>query len=154
MLKLAFRLLVVGSALTAAGCTPAAETPVPSGVHVETLQTLRLVVHGTASARPTPSCDSASASTPVYVRITDEISGDISLRPTRGAAVLHVQELSTNKTWCAMTRDDGTGAVIQDLFPGGVFAISVEATGAAATTAASHASAAAPTPVEVVVERL
>jgi hypothetical protein len=149
MLKLAVRLLAVGSALTAVACAPTAEANdpvVPSGAHVETLQTLRLVVHGTAAARPTASCNSAPSSPPVYVRINDEISGDFTLRPTKGVAVLHVQELSTSKTWCAMTRDDGTGAVIQDLFPGGIFAISVDGE-------ATRGSA-APTPFEVVVERL
>jgi hypothetical protein len=142
MLKISIRLLTLVSAAAAVGCAPA-EIPVPSGVHVETLESLRLVVHGTAAARPSASCDSAPASPPVYVRLNDEISGDITLRPTRGVAVLRVQELATSKTWCAMTRDDGTGAVIQGEFPGGVFAISVE--GARSSGAA---------PFEVVVERL
>ncbi len=117
--------------------------PVPSGAHVETLEKLRLVVHGTAAARPSPSCGSMPSSPPVYVRLTDDISGGFTLRPIRGPAVLHVQELATSKTWCAMSRDDGTGAVIEGEFPGGVFAIRVEGDGAAG-----------PTPFEVVVERL
>jgi hypothetical protein len=144
MLKISIRLIALISAAAVAACAPV-DTPAetPSGAHVETLQTLRLVVHGTASARPSASCGSVPSSPPVYVRLTDEISGDFTLRPLKGAAVLHVQELATSKTWCAMTRDDGTGAVIEGEFPGGVFAIRVEGE-----------SVSGATPFEVVVERL
>ncbi len=146
MLKASIRLIALMSAATSVAACAAAETPAPSGAHVETLQTLRLVVHGTASARPSASCGSVPSSPPVYVRLTDEISGDFTLRPLKRAAVLHVQELATRKTWCAMTRDDGTGAVIEGEFPGGVFAIRVEGDGVSGATPFE--------PFEVVVERL
>lgn len=40
--------------------------------------------------------------------------------------MLHVQELATNKTWCVMSKGDGSGAMIPGEFPMGVYAISVE----------------------------
>jgi hypothetical protein len=132
------------SALLSLACSPAKST-LPAGARVEILQTQRLVLHGTASAHPeSATCASShDASTPQYLQLNEDITGNIALRPVGGVAVLHLQELATNRTWCVMTHDDGTGATIPGDFPGGVYAVRVEG---------SHA--ATPTPYAVVVEKL
>ena len=140
--------LVVPLALLAtfAGACAPARSALPADARVEILQTERLVLHGTASASPAgASCTSAGAagSRPVYLQLNEQTNGNILLRPTAGVAVLHVEELATNRTWCVMTHADGTGAAIPADFPGGVFAISVEASRAAGSL-----------PFEVVFERL
>ena len=46
---------------------------------------------------------------------------NVTLRPTRNVAVLHVAQLGTQKTWCVMTKGDGLGASIPADFPRGVY---------------------------------
>lgn len=137
-------ILLALPALAALGCAPA-KTGLPEDAHVEILQTQRLVLHGTAAAHPeSANCtSSAGAAEPRYLRLNEDITGNFALRPVAGVAVLHLQELATNRTWCVMTHDDGTGATIPGDFPGGVYSITVEG---------SHSTA--PTPYAVVVEKL
>jgi hypothetical protein len=122
------RLLVV-SALVAGsilGCSTGGA--LPPGAHVETLQTRQIVLRGTAAANPASvSCAQRSgASTPQYLELKEDMTAAVVLRPIAGVALLHVQELASNKTWCVMSKGDGTGATIQGEFPLGVYAISVE----------------------------
>jgi hypothetical protein len=142
MRELALRAIGLVS-LALAACAPA-QTPasLPPGAHVETLQFQRIVLRGTASAHPgDASCASAPASTPVYLQLNEETEGNIVLRPIRAAAVLHVEELATSRTWCVI-QERGAGATIPGQFPQGVYAISVDGS-----------RAAEPTPFEVAFER-
>ncbi|HEY8089659.1 MAG TPA: hypothetical protein VIF09_17485 [Polyangiaceae bacterium] len=150
MLKLGIPRVALVSALAAASAlgTFACSTTrgaVPPGAHVEILQTAKLVLHGTAAAHPeSANCASgAAAATPQYLQLNEDMTGNIGLRPIGGVAVLHVQELASNRTWCVMTHGDGAGAGIPGDFPSGVYAITVEG---------SHSDAA--TPYAVVVERM
>ena len=144
MLKSAVPVLAVVAALSAFACSPA-RSAVPAGAHVEILQTQKLVLHGTAAPHPaSASCASgAPTSTSRFLQLNEETTGNLMLRPIGREAVLHLQELATNRTWCVMTRPDGTGAVIPGTFPGGVYSIAVEG---------SRSEAAAP--YEVVFERM
>jgi hypothetical protein len=150
MMKLGVPRVVLASALTALSaiaalaCTPA-RSALPPGAHVEILQTQKLVLHGTAAAHPeSATCASSGpAASPQFLQLNEDITGNIGLRPTGGTAVLHLQELATNRTWCVMTHADGTGASIPGDFPGGLYAVTVE--GSRSDT---------PTPYSVVVERL
>ena len=122
-----------------------AKRPAAPGAHVEILQTASLVLHGTAAPHPaSASCAASTAeSTTRYLQLNEDTTANIVLRPTGGVAVLHVQELATNKTWCVMTRGDGTGATIPGEFSRGVYSINVEG---------SHSDGA--TPYAVVFEKL
>ncbi|HEY3821020.1 MAG TPA: hypothetical protein VGL81_27840 [Polyangiaceae bacterium] len=130
--------------LTLLACSPA-RSAVPADAHVEILQTQKLVLHGTVAPHPaSASCaSSAAGSAPQYLQLNEDTMGNIVLRPTGGAAVLHVQELATNKTWCVTSAGDGSGATIPGEFPGGVYSITVEG---------SHSEG--PTSYAVVFERL
>ncbi|HEY1691982.1 MAG TPA: hypothetical protein VGG39_07460 [Polyangiaceae bacterium] len=141
---LAIAAMTISASVLSLACAPAKST-VPPGARVEILQTQRLVLHGTAAAHPeSATCASShDGSTPQYLQLNEDMTGNIALRPVGGVAVLHLQELATNRTWCVMTHDDGTGAAIPGDFPGGVYAITVEG---------SHAVA--ETPYAVVVEKL
>lgn len=150
MLKLGLARLVSLSALVAfSGAASLAcstsHPALPPGSHVEILQTQKLVLHGTAAPHPeSATCaSSAAAGAPQYLQLNEDITGSIGLRPTGGVAVLHVQELASNRTWCVMTHGDGAGAAIPGDFPGGTYAITVEG---------SHSEA--PTAYSVVVERM
>jgi hypothetical protein len=136
-------ILALLPALGALACSPA-KSAVPAGAHLEIMQTQRLVLHGTAAAHPeSATCASGSAaSTPQYLQLNEDITGNFALRPVGGVAILHLQ-LATNRTWCVMTHDDGTGATIPGEFPGGVYSVTVEG---------SHSIA--PTPYSVIVEKL
>jgi hypothetical protein len=137
-------LVAVIPALAAIACSPA-RTALPPDAHVETLQTASLFLHGTAAPHPaSASCaSSATESTTRYLQLKEDTTANIVLRPTGSVAVLHVQELATNKTWCVMTRGDGSGATIPGEFPGGVYSITVEG---------SHSDT--PTPYSVMFEKL
>jgi len=78
-----------------------------------------------------------------FLQLNEETTGNFVLRPAAGVAVLHVEELATNRTWCVLTHGDGTGGTIQGEFPSGIYAITVQA---------SHTNA--PTPYSVVVEKM
>jgi hypothetical protein len=150
MLKIGLVRLLSVSALAALSATASlacstSRPAIPPGAHVEILQTQKLVLHGTAAAHPESATCASSASTaaPQYLQLDEDITGAIGLRPMGGVAVLHVQELASNRTWCVMTHGDGTGASIPGDFPGGVYAITVEG---------SHSDA--PTAYSVVVERM
>jgi hypothetical protein len=130
MSSLSARLLLLASAFAAGaslGCS-GSHGAVPDGAHVATLQTERIVLRGTAPANPaSASCANTSgASTPQYLELKEDVTANVVLRPLAGVAVLHVQELASNKTWCVMSKGDGTGAMIPGQFPMGVYAISVE----------------------------
>ena len=137
-------LLALASALAAVACSPA-RTALPPDAHVETLQTASIVLHGTAAAHPaSASCaSSGTESTTRYLQLKEDATANIVLRPVGGVAVLHVQELASNKTWCVMTRGDGSGATIPGEFPSGIYSITVEG---------SHSDT--PTPYSVVFEKL
>jgi hypothetical protein len=125
-------------------CSPS-RSPLPPGARLEILQTEKLVLHGTAAPHPqSASCASRTrdASTR-FLQLNEDTTGNFVLRPTAGVAVLHVEELATNRTWCVMTQGDGNGGTIPGEFASGIYAITVEC---------SHSDT--PTPYSVVVERM
>lgn len=131
-------------ALGVLACSPA-RNALPPGAHVEILQTQRLVLHGTAGPHPESATCASSTTGPAtrFLQLNEDTTANIVLRPTGGAALLHVQELAHNQAWCVMTRGDGAGAILPGEFPSGVYAITVES---------SHS--AVPTPFSVVIEKL
>jgi hypothetical protein len=140
-------LLSAVAALPALGllaCSPA-RSALPPNAHLEILQTEKLVLRGTAAPHPeSASCaSSARDATTRYLQLNEDTTANIVLRPTGAVALLHVEELATNRTWCVMTRGDGTGATIPGEFPSGIYAITVEG---------SHSDA--PTPYSVAIEKL
>jgi hypothetical protein len=142
-----FALVSALAAISASGllACSSSRSALPPDAHVEILQTDKLVLHGTAAPHPqSASCASSTrdASTR-FLQLNEDTTGNFVLRPTAGIAVLHVEELATNRTWCVMTHGDGTGGTIPGEFPGGIYAITVEG---------SHSDA--PTPYSVVVERM
>jgi hypothetical protein len=125
-------------------CSPS-RSPLPPGARLEILQTEKLVLHGTAAPHPqSASCPSSArdASTR-FLQLNEDTTGNFVLRPIGGVAVLHVEELATNRTWCVMTHGDGTGGTIPGEFSSGIYAITVEG---------SHSET--PTPYSVVVEKM
>lgn len=126
-------------------CSPA-RSPVPADAHVDILQTDSLVLHGTAAPHPgsaTCASGTSSGATKHFLQLDEDTTASFVLRPTGGVSVLHVQQLATNRTWCVLTHDDGTGGTIPGEFPSGVYAITVEGSGSKA-----------PMPYSVVVERM
>lgn len=126
------------------GCAPA-RGALPPDARLDILQTDKLVLRGTA---PPHTAGASCASSPRdattrYLQLDEDTTANFVLRPTGGIAVLHVEALANDKTWCVMARAAGTGATIPGEFPAGIYAITVEG---------SHSSA--PTPYAVVVERL
>jgi hypothetical protein len=124
--------LVLGSAACASP-----HDVVPSGAHVETLQTRSIVLRGTAPAHPGSASCGSSAANPSHahlLELKDDTTGDIVLRPTSGPAVLHVALLGSTKTWCVTSQGDGDAA-IPGAFAAGVYSISVEGSGSRAPLA-------------------
>jgi hypothetical protein len=142
-----FPLVSALAAISASGllaCSPS-RSPLPPDARVEILQTDKLVLHGTAAPHPeSASCASNARDTStVFLQLNEETTGNFVLRPTAGVAVLHVEELDTNRTWCVMTHGDGTGGTIPGEFPSGTYAITVQGSRSAAAT-----------PYSVVIERM
>jgi hypothetical protein len=121
--------VLLASVATAAGlgCS-SARGAVPPGAHVEVLQTERIVLRGTAAANAaSASCaDPSGRAEPQYLELKEDAAANVILRPIAGVAVLHVRELASSRTWCAMSPGDGAGAAIPGEFPAGVYAISVQ----------------------------
>src|SRR6516225_7367581 len=110
--QIAFPLLAAMTpiALGVAGCVSSGAT-IPPGAHVETLQTRSLVLRGTAPAHPGSASCASPAAAPEHahlLELKDDTTGDIVLRPTGGAAVMHVALLGSSKTWCVTTKGEGT----------------------------------------------
>lgn len=131
-MSMPLRALVLAPALLAVACG-SSQGNVPEGAHVEAVQTQRLVLHGkTHGNGGTLSCSTPSTgAAPSYFELKEDSTANIALRPMNGVAMLHVTSLATQKTWCAMTRPDGTGATIPGDFASGVYAIDVESASAA-----------------------
>jgi hypothetical protein len=120
------------AAIGTGACAPS-QGVIPEGAHVEMVQTQRVVLHGTAqNSAGTLSCSSPKkAGSPSYFELKDDATANIALRPMAGVAMLHVTNLATQKTWCAMSRPDGTGATIPGEFASGVYAVDVQSSGGA-----------------------
>jgi hypothetical protein len=137
-------LLALVSAPILVACSHS-RSALPPDAHLEILQTEKLVMHVTAAPHPeSASCASSKRdSSTRFLQLNEDTAGNFVLRPTAGVAVLHVEELATNRTWCVMTHGDGLGGTIPGEFPSGVYAITVQG---------SHSDA--PTPYAVVVEKM
>ena len=117
-------------ALAAAGC--AEHSAALPGVPVHPLMTETLRLHGTAS--PTLVNMACSATAPAkpsnVLELADDTRVTILLGPQAGEpalplTMLHLTHLETNRTWCVMTRADGTPAAIGGELPSGQYAVSV-----------------------------
>ncbi len=125
---------------------------VPEGAHVDILQTEQLVLRGSSPTRlDRVACDKAApAAAQHLLELRDDTNGSFRLRPAAGerglqVAMLHITNLDSNRTWCAVVAPDGSPALIPGGFPSGTYAISVSA---------ASAGQSPPPRYEVVVQRL
>jgi hypothetical protein len=123
---------VLGLTLVGAGCAAQSHAAAPAGVPVQALIADRLTLRGTASPTLTnPSCDTSTSLQPSHVfEMPEESQAMIRLTPSLGegplpTAMMHVTNLDTNKTWCVMTKPDGTPATIAGDLPSGMYSVSV-----------------------------
>jgi hypothetical protein len=120
-------LLFIGSIL--AGCTTSGGT-VPSNMHVEVLQTSKIVLRGTADASlERASCQGTVPTSPKHMlELKEEMLAKVTVRPAAeghlASAVLHVVHVESSRSWCA-TMGDNSYASIPGSFPAGTYAISV-----------------------------
>ncbi|HEY2510724.1 MAG TPA: hypothetical protein VGI39_07705 [Polyangiaceae bacterium] len=140
---------VFGLALAGAGCATS-HAVIPPGTPVQALIADRLTLRGTAE--PTllnPSCSAAAPAKPAHIfELPEETRAMIMLAPPGAepqlpATMLHVTNLDSNKTWCVMSKPDGSPATIAAEFPSGHYAVSV-----------AEVNGAAPRKYEVRVEKL
>lgn len=113
------------------GCAGSARGDLPANARVDTLQTGSIVLRGVADADPRgPNCASAELPAKHLLELKESLVGKLQLRQSLKSsealvAVLHVKHLDSNKTWCVMTKPDGTLPTIPGEFATGVYAISV-----------------------------
>jgi hypothetical protein len=131
-----------------AGC--AGSTAALPGVPVHPLMTETLRLEGTATPTlASPSCSAPTLAKPANVlELTDDTRVTIRLaapsgEPALPVTIMRLTHLETNRSWCLVTRADGTPAMIGGEFPSGQYAVSV-----------SEMSSATPHHYEVRVERL
>ena len=112
------------------GC--AGGTPIPADARVETMQTDKMVIRGTAEATAeSPSCKMSPLPAKHFVKLeAPKTNGHVLLRPALGQpklelAVLHLTHMESNRTWCVQSTADGSAASIPAEFPYGTYAISV-----------------------------
>jgi hypothetical protein len=116
-------------AVAVTGC--ASGTPVPADARVETMQTDKMVLRGTAEASDkSPSCKMDALPAKHFVKLQAKTLAHLMLRPALGQpklelAVLHVTHLESNRTWCVQSTADGSPASIPGEFPYGTYAIGV-----------------------------
>lgn len=126
MLTTRLSVVLVPALFAVAACAPS--QTVPADANVQTLQTQSVVLRGTAPANGgSLSCaDAAPGGSASYLELKEDVTANVALRPMAGVAVLHVTNVATHKTWCVMTKGDGTGAMIPGEFGMGVYAIDVQ----------------------------
>jgi hypothetical protein len=124
--------IVVGLAgLGVVGCASSG-AQLPAGVPVHGLVTNTMTLHGTAEATLTSAtCTVAAPASPKHViHLEEETRATVLLGPEKGHAplpvsMLHITHLESNRTWCVMTKSDGTPAAIAAEFPSGNYLVSV-----------------------------
>lgn len=124
------------AALALGGC--ATHATAPAGVPVHGFVADSLVLHGTAEPTLTSaSCSAAAPTSPKHiVHLDEETRATIFLGPEKGqpllpVSMLHITHLDTNRTWCVMTKSDGTPAALVGEFPSGLYSVAVAETRAA-----------------------
>jgi hypothetical protein len=131
--------LGLGVVVGGVGCAGSQSAILPGvPVHPLIAETLRL--QGTATRMATsPSCNAAAgdAKPANVLELDDDTRVTIMLEAPRGEpalplSMLRVTHLATNKTWCALTRADGTPAAIGGELPSGKYAVSVGESASAA----------------------
>jgi hypothetical protein len=134
--------------LALAGC--AAHAAPPPGVPVHGFVANSLTLRGTAEPTLTSAtCSAAAPTSPKHVvELPEETRATIFLGPEKGqpllpVSMLHMTHLDSNRTWCVMTKADGTPAALVGEFPSGVYAIAV-----------AESKSAAPQRYEVTFEKL
>ena len=122
--------VVALSALALGAC--AQHTVTPPGVPVHGMVANSLTVRGVAEASLTSaSCTGAAPVSPKHVvELPEETRVTIFLGPIKGepllpVSMLHLTHLESNRTWCVMTKPDGTPASLVGEFPQGNYAIAV-----------------------------
>ena len=125
--------VVVGLvALALGGCASTNSAKAPPGVPVHGFVADSLILRGTAEPTLTSATCTASAPTsPKHVvNLSDDTRATIFLGPEKGqpllpVSMLHITHLDSNRTWCVMTKSDGTPAALVGEFPQGLYAIAV-----------------------------
>ena len=123
--------IVVGlAALALGGC--ATHAAAPPGVPVHGFVADSLVLRGTAEPTLTSaSCTAAAPTSPKHVvNFAEDTRATIFLGPEKGqpllpVSMLHLTHLDTNRTWCVMTKADGTPATLAGELPQGLYAVTV-----------------------------
>jgi hypothetical protein len=127
---LKFPMVFGAAAIALAGC--ASRPMVVAGVPVHVLIAQELTLRGVAA--PTlsnPSCSGAVAMKAAHVfALEDTTMASIMLHPQAGegalpVTMLHITHLESNRTWCVMTKDDGTPAMVGGELPMGTYEVSV-----------------------------
>jgi hypothetical protein len=131
LLKLPLLSSLVGFAALALGGCASAPT-LPAGVPVHPLVAEMLTLRGTAAATlANPACSAANPSKPAHLmELSEDTRATVMLGPQLGepplpVSMLHLTHLESNRTWCVMTREDGTPASLADELPMGTYAVSV-----------------------------
>lgn len=119
------------TAIALAGCASSSAN-IPAGVPVHTLAAERLVMRGVAPATlANPACTAAAPTKPAHLmELSEDTRATVLLTPQAGEgplpiAMLHMTHLESNKTWCVMTKEDGTPAVVAGELPMGTYAVAV-----------------------------
>ncbi len=125
------KLSVCVGLLAATGCASGGATP-PAGVPVHGLVTNSMTLHGVGETTLTSAtCTVAAPASPKHIiHLEEETRATVLLGPEKGhpplpVSMLHITHLDSNRTWCVMTKPDGTPAAIAAEFPSGMYAVSV-----------------------------
>ena len=122
--------LIGAAALALGGC--ASRPMVVAGVPVHVVIAQELTLRGVAS--PTlsnPSCTGAAPTKAAHVfALEDGTMASIMLSPQPGepalpATMLHITHVESNRTWCVMTKDDGSPAIVGGELPMGTYEVAV-----------------------------
>jgi hypothetical protein len=130
--KLSVVLGLAFAGLAFAGCASSSAAALPAGVPVHGLVTNSMTLHGVGETTLTSAtCTVAAPASPKHViHLEEGTRAAIFLGPEKGhpplpVTMLHITHLESNRTWCVMTKPDGTPAAIAADFPSGMYAVSV-----------------------------
>jgi len=122
--------LIGAAALTFGGC--ASRPMVVAGVPVHTVIMGELTMRGVASpSLSNPSCSGALPTKASHVfALEDSTLASIMLNPQPGEpalpiTMLHITHLESNRSWCVMTKSDGSPAIVGGELPMGTYEVAV-----------------------------
>jgi hypothetical protein len=123
--------LVAGfAALVLSGCVARATSI--DGVPVMALIADNMTLHGVAPASlSNPACTAEAPAKPAHLfELSESAHATVILRPRAGdgplpISMLHLTNIETSRTWCVMTKSDGSPAVLASDLPAGTYAVAV-----------------------------